>query len=73
MGENGIRATRFVRTDRLGKHLKINKKDIKQSERGTIQTHYEKVIFFVFHGTIIIRDGDNKHTRKRWSIISKIL
>ena len=35
--EHGVRATGTVRADRLGKDLKINKKDIKCKERGAMQ------------------------------------
>ena len=35
--EHGVRATGTVRADRLGKNLKINKKDIKRKERGAMQ------------------------------------
>ena len=40
--EHGVRATRTVRADRLGKDLKINKKDIKCKERGAMQVYYER-------------------------------
>ena len=33
---------RTVRVNRLVKHLKINRKDIKQDEKGTTQSHNEK-------------------------------
>ena len=40
--EHGVRATGTVRADRLGKNLKINKKDIKRKERGAMQVYCEK-------------------------------
>ena len=40
--EHGVRATGTVRADRLGKKLKINKKDIKCKERGAMQVYCEK-------------------------------
>ena len=40
--EHGVIATGTVRADRLGKDLKINKKDIKCKERGTMQVYYER-------------------------------
>ena len=40
--EHGVRATGTVRADRLGKDLKINKKDIKCKERGAMQLYYER-------------------------------
>ena len=40
--EHGVRATGTVRADRLGKDLKINKKDIKCKERGAMQVYYER-------------------------------
>lgn len=44
-----------VRVDCFGMYSKINKKDIKQSDRGTVETHYEKVAFHVFHETIMVQ------------------
>ena len=40
--DQGIRATGTVRTDRLDKELKLNKKSIKMEVRSTIKFHYEK-------------------------------
>ena len=40
--EHGVRATGTVRADRLGKDLKINKKDIKCKERGAMQVYCER-------------------------------
>ena len=40
--EHGVRATGTVRADRLGKDLKINKKDIKCKEHGAMQVYYER-------------------------------
>ena len=40
--EHGVRATRTVRADRLGKDLKINKKDIKCKERIATHVYYER-------------------------------
>ena len=40
--EHGVRATGTVRADRLGKNLKINKKDIKRKERGAMQVYCKK-------------------------------
>ena len=40
--DQGIRATGTVRTDFLGKELKLNKKSIKTEVRGAIKCHYEK-------------------------------
>ena len=42
LNDRGIRATGTIRTDRLGKDLKPNKKDIKKQQRGSLQTHCEK-------------------------------
>ena len=40
--EHGVSATGTVIADRFGKDLKINKKDIKCKERGTMQVYYER-------------------------------
>ena len=37
-----MRAAGTVRTDRLGKELKLNMKSTKTEVRGTIKCHYEK-------------------------------
>lgn len=38
----GIRATRTVKTDRLGKQLKLNRKRIRVEVRDTIKYNYER-------------------------------
>ena len=40
--DQGIRATGTVRTDRLGKELKLNKKSTKTEVRGIVKCHYKK-------------------------------
>ena len=40
--EHGVIATGTVRADRLGKDLKINKKDIKCRECGAMQVYYKR-------------------------------
>ena len=40
--DQGIRATGSVRTYRLDKEPKLNKKSIKMEVRGTMKYHYEK-------------------------------
>ena len=40
--DHGVIATGTVRADRLGKDLKINKKDIKCKERGAMQVYWER-------------------------------
>ena len=40
--EHGVRATGTIRADRLGKDLKINKKDIECKEHGALQVYYER-------------------------------
>ena len=40
--EHGVRATRTARADRLGKDLKIDKKDIKYKEGGAMQVYCER-------------------------------
>ena len=42
-----MRATGTVRADRLGKFLKINKKDIKFKERRAMLVYYERSVSYM--------------------------